>query len=583
MTSYYPTGVTHAGTPRRQNPFLASDPEDEDESIGVDSIATEPVVSLLIPVGNIQEEFEAAVKEGFDFDGEFAVCKRYAMGVAPNPCLEIDGLGTVGLPLSERDARAIISACKPARLPSGNTELSGIWEMSAEKIHLDNPAWDTWIEKTAGATASRALGAVERARKATPWAAAAAPATFAARKLVIHEAGSSGATHVGRADPTDKIGDLTVILPGRHDGGQLQFRHAGASTAFNSAPESGRQTTIIASYTGVTHTLSSITSGYRLSIVYDIHEPAKSGGSRGSSLPEMHTAHERLRTILRSWKEGASDDAAPKSLVCLLQNKYHKAPNFSADSLTAGDALLVSHLRPVAREFGFRILLGHIDYDVAVEAQAPAEGDAAYEDDYWGAGIRKRDQEDYKDTGESSTYINFTLVVDLGGMPVGLKLELHPEDLLNGSVTDMPPDRKAFDREDRYEATRTSAVFRTQVYNRNVVLLWPKDGESDCKVTTGDVFDYASMKLKDSITSTPTRREKLLVKNLLVWCTFHHPPDKLRPAMRVLLAAACRWNDSEILSRALKAGKVDKNIDILGADCLVTAIGAFGWDTLKDL
>ncbi len=32
---------------------------------------------------------------------------------APNPCLKIDGLGLIGLPLSKRDAAAIKSYCMP--------------------------------------------------------------------------------------------------------------------------------------------------------------------------------------------------------------------------------------------------------------------------------------------------------------------------------------------------------------------------------------------------------------------------------------------------------------------------------------
>jgi hypothetical protein len=73
----------------------------------------------------LQADFETALKP-IDFDGEFAVSARYAD--APNPCLEMDGLGTVGLPLSDRDGPAVIAVCDPVRAGSG------IWRMSPEKV-----------------------------------------------------------------------------------------------------------------------------------------------------------------------------------------------------------------------------------------------------------------------------------------------------------------------------------------------------------------------------------------------------------------------------------------------------------------
>lgn len=81
----------------------------------------------------MQAQFSAALSDGFIFDGEFAVSAHYAMGVAPNPCLELDGLGTVGLPLSDREARTIVSACESVHNPDSG---AGIWEMPADKVRV---------------------------------------------------------------------------------------------------------------------------------------------------------------------------------------------------------------------------------------------------------------------------------------------------------------------------------------------------------------------------------------------------------------------------------------------------------------
>ena len=56
------------------------------------------------------------------------------MKEAPNPCLHVANLGTIGLPLSEREARAIIASCTRS-LDSGSGQgAAGICEVPAEKV-----------------------------------------------------------------------------------------------------------------------------------------------------------------------------------------------------------------------------------------------------------------------------------------------------------------------------------------------------------------------------------------------------------------------------------------------------------------
>jgi hypothetical protein len=52
-----------------------------------------------------------------------------------NPCLNIAGLGFIGLPLSDRDAAAI----KASEWASHNGD---IWSINASHISFENPEWD---------------------------------------------------------------------------------------------------------------------------------------------------------------------------------------------------------------------------------------------------------------------------------------------------------------------------------------------------------------------------------------------------------------------------------------------------------
>ncbi|KAJ7689035.1 hypothetical protein B0H17DRAFT_1067547 [Mycena rosella] len=544
-----------------------SDGEDDDEN----EVEQKPLIS---PSTDIRGDFDSALEDGFDFDGVFAFSERYAMGVAPNPCLNFDGLGTVGIPLSERDARAIISAC----VAPPNT--SGIWELPSEKIHFDNPAWDAWIQNTAGVAAATALNACAPVRP-----------SFSFKKLVIHES-SSPTTHykepVDEDESNTKIGDFIAVLPSIFQGGQLQLHHTGQVKSLNFAHQSGLATSIVAAYSGVEQTLAGVTSGYRLSLVYDILFPITHADVR-PTLPEMQGATQKLYNIMLSWKQDASGEA-PGSLACLLHHKYTSTKNFRAQSLTGVDALLISHLYPLARQLKFRIYFAQVRLTVSTMASAPDDGYGCGYGRSYGRGWGRRrynyydyddddeiDEDEFEDDeGSREESLVLSRVVDLCGMPVNVNIDLEAEDLINGSITDQAADTTNFEIEERTMATRTA------VYNRTVLLIWPKDSDADLNVTVGDIYDYACNTLQSSLTVAPTEKERKLVDQLLECCQTRPQEPKLPRVVQVLRESADRWNDVAILLRALKACGVDKNTGRMGPEGFVSAYQAFGWAALKD-
>ncbi|KAK5149252.1 hypothetical protein LTR04_007275 [Oleoguttula sp. CCFEE 6159] len=78
------------------------------------------------------------------------------------PGLYIEGIGIVGLPLGERDAKAIIQASHQAPFGKGNETLVDVtvrktWELNADQFQLRNPAWSKFLQKILDNTAE-ALG-----------------------------------------------------------------------------------------------------------------------------------------------------------------------------------------------------------------------------------------------------------------------------------------------------------------------------------------------------------------------------------------------------------------------------------------
>jgi hypothetical protein len=124
-----------------------------------------------------------ALSGDFDFKGSFYYGAMAPE--APNPCLNIDGLGPVGLPLSPRDAKALIECSTQAPFGHGertvvDTEVRDTWEIEPTRIKFDNPAWTRFLQTSVVNKVWQALGV--------------APSTTSPRcelyKLLLYETGS---------------------------------------------------------------------------------------------------------------------------------------------------------------------------------------------------------------------------------------------------------------------------------------------------------------------------------------------------------------------------------------------------------
>lgn len=110
----------------------------EDEDNGVLKVRSiKPTENSCLQLTLNQPDLGAAL----DF-GERSYFYGERLPEAPNPCLNIEGLGFIGLPLGPRDAKAIIYTSSSG----GYIELgSGIWELEGAKVKFENPAWATFM------------------------------------------------------------------------------------------------------------------------------------------------------------------------------------------------------------------------------------------------------------------------------------------------------------------------------------------------------------------------------------------------------------------------------------------------------
>ena len=99
---------------------------------------------------DFQNDLEDVLKGDFDFKGKFAVSHTFAS--TPLPGLHIQGIGTIGFPLSDRDAKLIETAATQAPFGKGtetvvDTTVRDTFEINPDKFCFKNPAWPDFLRK----------------------------------------------------------------------------------------------------------------------------------------------------------------------------------------------------------------------------------------------------------------------------------------------------------------------------------------------------------------------------------------------------------------------------------------------------
>jgi hypothetical protein len=100
-------------------------------------------------ISGIKRHLHAIISAQHAF-GSFALANTCPDAV--NPHLFVKGLGNVGVPVSDRDARAIIERCHQSPYGKGgetlvDTSVRKTWELNADQFELRNPAWTAFLKR----------------------------------------------------------------------------------------------------------------------------------------------------------------------------------------------------------------------------------------------------------------------------------------------------------------------------------------------------------------------------------------------------------------------------------------------------
>ncbi|THV08331.1 hypothetical protein K435DRAFT_847203 [Dendrothele bispora CBS 962.96] len=510
-----------------------------------------------------QKDLLKAFKDNFQFKGSFASGRAFPS--APNPTLTVDGIGGIGLPLTEEHAGVIIQNAQQA--PFGHnqqtvvdTRVRDTFEIDASRVHFRNPAFVNWLKNEALMTVTSQLGTETR------------DTSIELYKLLLYRPGSHFHKHQDTAKSPGMFATIIVVLPCEYTGGEVVLTHADSSQRFDFSKENLFSTIVMSWYTDVFHEVKPVTSGYRLALAFNLVRSVNSSLEL-PRLPDMSSAVANVRAILTEWKEKKNQyRGAPNTIAYILSHEYSESDlGHGASGLKGRDAHLVRHVRDVAVELGFVLALANLDLHQS----------GAADDDGYSYHKRSRycyyDDDDPSDDGNVGmlevyeSNLEISCLNDLDGVGVEESYEVEidesalvPENYFEGRE----PDDKEYEGYMGNGAGQLDQYYHTSAF---IIIHEDEPGIAAYKAREA-MRDLECSSTSGS--SKPTPRDRELVQ--IVLKGLKHLSSKVDHAY-TLLYFASEWKDLTLMADAL--GYID--LASVRYDSIVEVWEVFGWDVLS--
>ncbi|KAF8908586.1 hypothetical protein CPB84DRAFT_1843480 [Gymnopilus junonius] len=501
--------------------------EDEDE----DEEEDEDMISENAEGDGLQDSLQDALgEENFEYKGTFYHAQL--LTIAPNPCLQISGLGLVALPLSEAVAKSIISCANLA--PFGHGERTVVdksvrdtWEIEPSGVSFLNPHWEPYVRKTVVRQVCESLG-VEIGKQ---------PPKLELYKLLLYEKGSHFLPHQDTQKAEGMFATVIIILPSAYTGGQVVVSHSSKTETIDFAPSSQFSTAILAWYTDIKHEVKEVTSGYRLALSYNlIHNPTSGPVPRpiDPSVDAKRTAS--LRRVLKKWNAEKYRDELNRKLIAFLFDHEYSTANLKTGfkALKGLDAERVRFIQPVAEKLGFKIGLANLEHHVS--------GLADDSGGYYG----RSETPTMAEVEETNTQISG--LVDLSGKALltAQPVPIDEEELIpRNPFEDAVPDGKEYEG---YLGNGAGAL--EHWYRRSVLVIIPNRKIDDIHYAIQGI-PFALQKLKESRSIPPTAADRHWADCLIKKGGYHLTEEHIV----TLLRYALKWQDLAMWKALMKLGK----------------------------
>ena len=289
--------------------------------------------------------------------------------------LEVEGFGYVRFPVTPAKARKLLGLGQPARFGRGEETLTDpdvrdTWEIPK---HLIRARWNDDRLKVILATVKEELGLPN-----------AVELTADLHSLLVYETNQHFLAHQDSEKDDSMVGTLVVTLPSSYTGGELMVGHNEEWKAYRGSKTA---LSLVAFYADCRHEVLKVTSGYRITLTYNLllhGDTSRPEGDDGTVAELADLLREHFSTPVPRYCGGPAADP-PSRLVYLLDHEYTpRALKWSR--LKGADASRVSLLREAANRADCEVVLALADIKTTHSASKDDY------DDYW---YRRRWDDDY--------------------------------------------------------------------------------------------------------------------------------------------------------------------------------------------
>jgi predicted 2-oxoglutarate/Fe(II)-dependent dioxygenase YbiX len=375
------------------------------------------------------------------------------------PGLEVEGVGPIALPLLPSQAAQLIAVAERAPYGRGedtlvDTAVRRVWQIRADQVRLPGRHWARSLEAIV-AQAAEGVGV-------------SGPVEAELYKLLVYDEGSFFVSHRDTEKAPGMFATLVIVLPSLYTGGELVLRHKEREVTLDLRCSDPSEVSFAAFYADCLHEVRPVTSGCRLTLVYNLlrRSDDRGGTNQVPQPPSYEGELARSVTALRQWAEGKElpDDDSPEKLIYPLEHAYTPA-ELSFAALKGVDAAGAAVLVAAAPRAGCDLHLALVSIE---------ESGLAEHTDYYPSRRRWRSDEEDDDfeivevSERTATLSNWHRPdggqTELGALPFADD-ELCPPDAL----AEMEPDELYFQ-----EATGNEGASFARTYRRAALVLWPR-------------------------------------------------------------------------------------------------------------
>ena len=396
----------------------------------------------------------------------------YATGTSDcaMPNLQIDGVGRISLPLLPVQAEQLIAVA--TRSPYGrgeetliDTDVRRTWQIQAEQVHLSGRSWRSTLEAIV-ARAAAGLGVTK-------------PVSAELYKLLIYEPGSFFVEHRDTEKSAGMFATLVLVLPSVCSGGELIVRHRGREVCIDLNSAEPADVSFAAFYADCVHEVRPVTSGYRLTLIYNL---SRKGKAPPPTVPDYDKASASIAALLRHWIDSKNrpQDDAPEKLIYPLEHAYTPA-ELAFDTLKNADAAAAAVLVAAASAQDCDLHLALLSIEESGSAEYDGYAPRGRGRGYWRRDNDDDDDDDDDDNDDDAESFEIGEIIERnltvsslrspdGGRPPikalpFVEAELCPPD----AFEDAEPDEQYF-----HEATGNEGATFERTYRRAALVLWPR-------------------------------------------------------------------------------------------------------------